>query len=420
MACDGAFAVGGHHFVAGEAGEGVAVGAEGPHDAVGEVLGIAVAGDVAVGLVVDHLGDATDVEADAGGSAGEGFHDGVGEVVLQGRGDVEVNRVVELHHLLGFADVGDGMDGGLDKVLHFLGIFPHHHDAEALGDVGILQVDDADGFGQIREAFALVGDALTGEEEEVLVERQAELHPGQLLVERLEEVGVDGVGDAEDGMPLSEEGCPCEVGNPLAASDEGDGCVAVDALLLLEDLLRNIDQEAATDGGTLVATGAIADAVVGIVTDAREVPSVVHGDDDGFAGMQHLVEVGQGEKTLVDPVEVDDISPLELTVSRHVGAGVGDIDGEEVLAVEAVGEEDAEPFPQELDGLDPTAFHGVDGDAVGLLVAHEHLGAHAILLQCLHQTVSSNGRTADALGCIDDEYSHVFENRVQRYGKMEN
>ena len=56
-----------------------------------------VAGHVAVVQVVYHLGDAAHVEAHAGRAARHRFHERVGQVLFQRRGDEEVDRIVDVH-----------------------------------------------------------------------------------------------------------------------------------------------------------------------------------------------------------------------------------------------------------------------------------------------------------------------------------
>ena len=346
------------------------VGAECPDDAIGQVLGILVAGHIAVLQVVYHLGDAAHVESHARGAARHRLHDGVGQVFLQGGGDKHIDGIVELYYLPGVAHVVDGENVGVEYRPDFFCLTTHHDDAYLSGDVGVLSVDEVDGFDQIVESLAFVGDALATEQQQVLVGWQCELLARLLAVAGAENVGVDGVGDAGDRVSPSEQGGTCQIGNPSAASHKRDGCILVDALLLEKNLSGHVGDGAAVHLGAVVALLAVFRAVVGVVTHAREIPLVVHRDDHGLARMEYLVEVGQGEKSLVHPMQMDDVGLGKLVAPCHVSASVGNIDMEKRLAVEPVGEKDDEPFPHELEGLCPVVSHWHDREVVGLLVAH--------------------------------------------------
>ena len=80
-----------------------------------------------------------------------------------------------------------------------------------------------------------------------------------------------------------------------------------------------------------------------------------------------------------------DIGLLEIGHGCDVGACVGDVDLEKVLSAQPVGQEDDSPFPKEVEGETPALlFHSHHRNLVGLSVAHNHLGADSVLLQCLH------------------------------------
>ena len=51
----------------------------------------------------------------------------------------------------------------------------------------------------------------------------------------LEEVGVDGIGDACDGVPLEQGAFPGEIFEPVATGYEGDGMALVEFFLFEED-----------------------------------------------------------------------------------------------------------------------------------------------------------------------------------------
>ena len=51
----------------------------------------------------------------------------------------------------------------------------------------------------------------------------------------LEEVGVDGIGDACDGVPFEQGAFPGEIFKPVATGYEGDGMALVEFFLFEED-----------------------------------------------------------------------------------------------------------------------------------------------------------------------------------------
>ena len=131
--------------------------------------------------------------------------------------------------------------------------------------------------------------------------------------------------------------------------------------------------------------------------------------------MEYLVDVGEGEESLIDPMQVDDVCALEFRQLGDVCTGIGNINQEEILPAELVGNEDAQAFPNKFDRLYPMVSDGYYGEAIGLFVANQHFSLDTVFFQGFHQSVGSNGCTADTLGCVDKKYSHCG-NWVQRYG----
>ena len=118
-------------------------------------------------------------------------------------------------------------------------------------------------------------------------------------------------------------------------------------------------------------------------------------------------------------MQMDDIGLLEGGMPCDVGAGIGQVYLKEILATEPVGDENAQTFPNEVDGVYPSLPYSDNGEAVGLLVAHQHLCSHSVLLQGLHESAGCYGRTADPFGCVDDEYLHVVKlaAKVRSFGE---
>ena len=159
----------------------------------------------------------------------------------------------------------------------------------------------------------------------------------------------------------------------------------------------------------MVAFLFVAGALAGVVADTGTRPHIVHGPYHGFARGKDLLDVFQRKHTLVYPVEVDDVGLLELRQSGDVRAGIGDIDGKQVVFLEVVGFPDDDAFPHELPYQAPALLEGHYADLVGLLVAHQHFCLDAVVLEGFHESACGDGCTAYTFGCIDNKYSHVAE-----------
>ena len=68
---------------------------------------------------------------------------------------------------------------------------------------------------------------------------------------------------------------------------------------------------------------------------------------EDLATAQDLLDTTQREHPLIDPMEMDDVGLLECFCVGDVHAGVGDGNGEEVFAAEAVGCPNDEALPKE-------------------------------------------------------------------------
>lgn len=101
-------------------------------------------------------------------------------------------------------------------------------------------------------------------------------------------------------------------------------------------------------------------------------------------------------------MQMNDVGTLKLRQSGDVGARVGKVHLEEVLAAELIGDEDAEPFPQEFQRLCPIVTHRKHREVVGLLVTYQHFCLDTIFFQGFHQSVGSDGCPTNPFGCVDN------------------
>ena len=151
----------------------------------------------------------------------------------------------------------------------------------------------------------------------------------------------------------------------------------------------------------------IAFAIVGVMTDGRQWPHVVHRPHDRLAALEDFLKTTQREQALIHPMQMDDVGLLKLWRVGDVDSRVGYRHLEKILATKAVVQLDDKAFPVETPlflQLAPSTGHY--GDVVGLLVTHHHLGLHTVVVQCVAQTRGRHGSTACALTCVHYQYSH--------------
>ena len=174
----------------------------------------------------------------------------------------------------------------------------------------------------------------------------------------------------------------------------------------MEGAPREVVVVVSTQEGAAVALAAIGHAGMGMVADGRARPHVVQRPDDRFGALEYLLQVAERQHALVDPVEVDDVGLTECPCAGDVETGVGDGDGKEVPAVEAVAEGDDEPFPQEAHTLLPATADADDMRAVAGAVQDHQRRLDPIVTESLGEPSGSDRRTAHGLGCADKEYFH--------------
>jgi hypothetical protein len=120
-----------------------------------------------------------------------------------------------------------------------------------------------------------------------------------------------------------------------------------------------------------------------------------------------ILRMPQREESLVDPVQVDDVGLLEFRQAGDVGSHIGNVDLEKMFPREMQMGENAPSLPEETKLLAPSVACRDHGELFRLFVAHQHLGLHTVVDQCLHQPVSGNGCPSGLLTCIDNQYSHA-------------
>ena len=136
-----------------------------------------------------------------------------------------------------------------------------------------------------------------------------------------------------------------------------------------------------------MTTALIVPAATCVMADGRRRPHIVHGPDNGFAGIKYPADALQRDIALVYPCEVYDVGLLEVPCLRYVYARIGGVYLEEMLPFQMQVEEDAQPLPKERPLRAPRASHRCYRYLVGLLVAHQHSCFHTVVVECVHQAV---------------------------------
>jgi len=144
------------------------------------------------------------------------------------------------------------------------------------------------------------------------------------------------------------------------------------------------------------------------MTDGGCGPEVVHRPHYGFMTVENPVYVLYREHALVYPVQMYNVSLAKLTGLRDVGAGICDVNLEEVVAFEMQSAINNETFPQEVPFLSPCFRHLSHGDIVGHLVSYEHFCLYPVIVKRLLQSVGGNCRPTCIFACVYNQHSHDY------------
>ena len=208
-------------------------------------------------------------------------------------------------------------------------------------------------FNEVIYPLTFVGNLECSEQNQLFICRKSANFSGFLSVSRLEQIGIDGVRDVDNGMSCQQGTLVGLFLKPLATCDEGNRGCLIELLLLLEHLVGQILFPTFIYIRAMMTFLMEFFAIAGMVADACAWPHVVHGPDNGFSGLKYPVNVIQGKHALVYPMQMDDICLLEFGQSSDVGTGIGDIDGKEMMLLEVIGFPDDDSFPNELPNLPP-------------------------------------------------------------------
>ena len=80
--------------------------------------------------------------------------------------------------------------------------------------------------------------------------------------------------------------------------------------------------------------------------------------------------------------------------------------------------ENDQPFPQEVPAQQRRLWQSDNTEVVAQLVAHQHLGLDAMIIQCVHQAVSRHSSTARLFARINYQYPHSYCSFALRFASL--
>ena len=106
-------------------------------------------------------------------------------------------------------------------------------------------------------------------------------------------------------------------------------------------------------------------------------------------------------------MQMHNVGIAKLRQARNVVAHIGDIERKQVDFRKVKVKKNHESLPEEapLGAQFARQIHHLQ--VVGLLVAHQHTGLHAVIAQGLHEPVRRNGSTSSPLACVYNQYFHT-------------
>ena len=79
----------------------------------------------------------------------------------------------------------------------------------------------------------------------------------------------------------------------------------------------------------------------------------MHCPNDGLAGLDDTPDICQWQHTLVNPVQMNDVGLGKFGQYCDIGAGIGYVNGKQVMFLEVVGLPDNDTLPDELPYFPP-------------------------------------------------------------------
>ena len=175
-----------------------------------------------------------------------------------------------------------------------LRLLAENDDAELFFQFGMLFRQQFARFYQIVDSFPLIRYLYRAEQSELGILRQFTSAARFLLVVRLEQVGIDGIGNTGNRVSGEQGAFLCQAFQPVAARYEVDVPSFVQILFFVESPVGEVFFAAiAMNERTVTALLLIAGTLAGMMADTGARPHVVHGPHYGFARCEDILDVSQ-------------------------------------------------------------------------------------------------------------------------------
>ena len=211
-----------------------------PVDSSRQILGIAVVCHISVLLMIDHLRYATYLESYARHAAGHRLHDGIRQILRQGRKHEDIGCIVNIRNALVIAHITERNDRERELAFELLAVSTQYCHAGILPHLGMLLSHQPARLYQIIHALIGIGGSLSDEEDDALVLRQLRAETGFQFVLRTIDMGIYRIGNRLDAMTRQESAQPGFRCQPSAAGNKGKSPTVIHLLLLLPYLSRQI------------------------------------------------------------------------------------------------------------------------------------------------------------------------------------
>ena len=208
-------------------------------------------------------------------------------------------------------------------------------------------------------------------------------------------------------MPLGEGAFLRQTCNPAAAAHKGDSCLPHDAELAGKNLVRQVLCRRVAELGTVVAMMLIAGAVHAVVADSSIGPLVMQRPHNPLAALEDSVQLVQGEETLIDPMQMDDIGLKKGRMAGDVCAGIGYVHIPQHASAHTVVQPYHKPFPHELQPQGGRLGQGCHAHVRSGTIAHQHAGIRPVGTQSIHQAQRRNGRSTSRGTRIYNQHFHL-------------
>ena len=280
--------------------------------------------------------------------------------------------------------------------------------------VGMRCQQFLESLNQIRTTLAHIRDLLRHEKHDfqLWIRGESQLLARFAAISGTKHHRVNGIGDAHHLMPLRQTSHLRLFAQPTTAGYKCDVPLSVNLCFALPHLVRQIVVRRLRKQRTVPTLIVKAHTILGIVTNARHWPQIVHRPHHALSALENVLQSLEGEPTLINPMQMNHIGRLKFGARSDVCACVGDVYRKKSFARKAQMKENHESFPEETPLEPPTTVGGINARVASGTIAHQHCGLHAIGAESIHKSMSRHGRTSCGLAGVYNENFHPSENSI--------